>query len=153
MNHAQFLNPPHTLSDIEGFVVGLVEEINEGREYALDVFVAAKRWQRTIETLISNIDKQVVEEAGRQGKRFSHQGVTLEVRELGSRWFYDKCNDPIFNKLAAEKNALSEVEKERQAFLKSLKAAMTIVDEETGEVFRVIPARKESKTGVVATLS
>lgn len=153
MNNAQFLSPPRTLSEIEAFAVGLSEEINEGREYALDVFVAAKRWQRTIEAIISTIEKQVVEEAERQGKRFSHNGATLEVRELGSRWFYDKCNDPILNKVVAEKNAISEVEKERQAFLKSLKGAMTILDEETGEVVRVIPPRKESKTGVVMTLS
>jgi hypothetical protein len=153
MNQAQFLNPPRTIADIESFVVGLVDEVNEGREYALDVFVAAKRWQRTIEAVISNIEKQAVEEAGRQGKRFSHNGASVEVRELGARWFYDKCNDPIFNSIAHEKNLITEREKERQGFLKSLKEAVSILDEDTGEVIRVVPPRKESKTGVVVTLS
>jgi hypothetical protein len=57
------------------------------------------------------------------------------------------------NRCLAEKAAISEAEKQRQAFLKALPAATHIMDEETGELVRVIPPRKESKTGVVATLS
>jgi hypothetical protein len=154
MNNQAFLSPPQTLADIEAFAYSFVEEINDGREDALNVFVAAKKWQRTIEAILSQIESQVLDEATKYGsKRFSYKGVTLETRELGSRWFYDKCNDPIMNKYIAEKASLSEAEKQRQAFLKALTSATHIMDEETGELVRVIPPRKESKTGVVATLS
>jgi hypothetical protein len=152
MNNQAFLNPPQTLADMEAFAYSFTEEITDGREDALNVFVAAKRWQRTIEAILSQIESHVVDEAAKHGKRFSYKGVTLETRELGSRWFYDKCNDPIMNKYLQEKASLAEAEKQRQAFLKSLTSATHILDEETGELVRVAPPRKESKTGVVATI-
>jgi hypothetical protein len=153
MNTNQFLAAPETIGEIEEFAMRIVEDITEGREYALDIFVATKRWQRTIEVILKNIEEYVVRDAEREGKRFTHKGVHLEMRELGTRWFYDKCNDPVITSIMAEKEVISNKEKERQAFLKTLKGKTALLDEETGEVYNVIPPRKESKTGVVATIS
>lgn len=154
MTHQAFLNSPQSMAEIESFAYKFVEEISDGREDALNVFVAAKKWQRTIEAILTQIESHVLDEALKYGsKRFSYKGVNLEMRELGSRWFYDTCNDPILNRFVSEKAELSEKEKQRQAFLKALTSATHILDEETGELVRVIPPRKESKTGVVATIS
>lgn len=150
MNKAQFISAPQMVSDMESYAISLVEEINEGREYALDVFIAAKRWQKTIEILLSNIEEQVLMEAERNGKHFEYKGVEMNIRELGSRWNFENCNDPFYNRILLEKKDILEKEKERSVFLKGIKSKTVIVDDETGEVCQIVPPTKSSKTGVVA---
>lgn len=68
------------------------------------------------------------------------------MKETGTKWNYENCNDPVYRDLTEKSGAMKDMIKGREAFLKSLKESMTIVDDTTGEVVMVAPPMKTSKT-------
>lgn len=86
------------------------------------------------------VKETVVREITKYGKQASWNGATLTLRETGVKYDYSVCNDPVYNNLLQQKEALEKQLKEREQFLKSVHAGTTILDEETGEVYQLIPA-------------
>jgi hypothetical protein len=78
--------------------------------------------------------------------------VTLKLMEAGVKYDFAACNHPDWNSIVAKENKLADQRKEIEAMLKTLKSGQTIVDEETGEVIRITPPVKSSKTTVQVTI-
>lgn len=138
---SQLSRLPANKSEIITFSYKLSEEINSGRVNPLDLL----RYKKAIETVFENIKdtlrEAAVTEGSKYGKEFNHAGANFALGEFGTKYAYDKCNDPVWNSLKAAM-------KEREAWLRGLKEPEQWVDEESGEEFTVTPPLKTSVTSL-----
>lgn len=142
---------PSNGPEIESFAVNTIKQIEDGEYSALELFVKCKAFQKSLDLILQGIEESALNEAHREGKSFPKYNASVSIREVGTKWFYDKTNDPTIAEIQNQKAGITEKEKERQTFLKSLKYPMMVMDEESGELVQIFPARKESKTGLVIT--
>jgi hypothetical protein len=88
-----------------------------------------------------------------KGEEVTLFGATFEVIEAGTKYDYSGCNDTEYDDLTAAINELTARRKEREKFLRGIKNATTIVNEETGELVRILPPVKSSTTTYKTTWS
>ena len=77
-------------------------------------------------------------------------GATLRQSEVGVKYLYKDCGDPVWNDLNKEIEALTEQRKEREKFLQNIPYDKGTVDPDTG-LFITRPP-KTSKTKVIVKL-
>lgn len=154
MNNIELIKSgPQTGGQILEFQEEILESVKNGFEDPLFLIVKLKAFQKAIDGCIDQIHEHALSEAQKHGqKSFSIYGAKIEIKEMGTKWFFDKTGDPIIGRIANQKEEISQKEKDRQSFLKTLKEKTSFLDEETGEVFTVYPARKESKTGIAISI-
>ncbi len=140
---------PSNGPEIESFAVNTIKQIEDGEYSSLELFVKCKAFQKSLDLILQGIEESALNEAQREGKSFPKYNASVSIREVGTKWFYDKTNDPTIADIQSQKAGITEKEKERQTFLKSLKYPMMVMDEESGELVQIFPARKESKTGLI----
>ena len=135
---------------------GMADKISvhvlDGHEDALQLLVGIKAVQKLLDAITERIEESALNEALLEAKRFDKFGAKIEVREVGARYNFDGCNDPVLARLTEAKKQWSDLEKDRQNLLKTLRGKTEMLDTETGEIIHVIPPIKTSKTGVVITL-
>jgi len=150
MNNIELIKSgPTNGPEILSFQDEILGSVENGFEDALFLFTRLKALSNAIDGAMGKIQEYALSEAQKHGqKSFGIYGVKIEIREMGTKWFFDQTGDPIIYRIEQDKKAISEKEKERQAFLKTLKEKTSFLDRETGAVFTVFPARKESKTGI-----
>jgi len=153
MNNIELIKSgPQTGDQILEFQNEILESVTNGFEDPLFLLVKLKAFTKALDGAIDSIQEYALSEAQKHGKSFAIYGAKVEVKEMGTKWFFDKTGDPIIARIADQKDQISKAEKDRQAFLKTLKEKMSFLDEESGEVFTVYPARKESKTGIAISI-
>jgi hypothetical protein len=131
----------------------IAAQVLDGHEDGLQLLVGIKAMQKLLDAITERIEESALHEAMLEGgKRFEKFGAKIEVREVGTRYNFDGCNDPVLVRLAEAKKQWSDLEKDRQNLLKTLRGKTEMLDTETGEIIHVIPPIKTSKTGVVITL-
>ena len=80
-------------------------------------------------------------------------GARFRIGETGVSYDYAPCGDPVHARLIREKQAIDAKLKEREKFLQRLPAeGVETIDEETGEITRIYPPARSSKTSVIVTL-
>lgn len=83
----------------------------------------------------------------------TYHDVKITVKETGVSYDYEPCGDPVHARLLQEKEAIDAKLKEREKFLQHLPVeGVETIDEETGEITRIYPPSRTSKTGVQVTL-
>jgi hypothetical protein len=127
-------------------------EVLNGHEDGLQLFVGIKAMQKMLDAIIERIEESALNEALHEGKRFDKFGAKIEVREVGTKYNFDNCNDPVLSRLTEQKKQWSDLEKDRQSLLKTLRGKTELLDTETGEIINALPPVKTSKTGIVITL-
>jgi hypothetical protein len=154
MNNIELIKSgPHSGAEILEFQNEILNSVKNGFEDALFLLVKLKAMSKALDGTIDAIHEHALSEAYKHGqKSFGLYGAKVEIKEMGTKWFFDQTGDPIIYRLERDKKAISEKEKDRQSFLKTLKEKTSFLDEESGEVFTVFPARKESKTGIAITI-
>lgn len=153
MNNIELIKSgPHTGDQIADFQNEILDSVTNGFEDPLFLLVKLKAFTKALDGAIDSIQEYALSEAQKHGKSFAIYGAKVEVKEMGTKWFFDKTGDPIIARIAEQKDQISKEEKDRQAFLKTLKEKTSFLDRESGEVFTVYPARKESKTGIAISI-
>ena len=94
-------------------------------------FAFLKKISDLVDKVMSEIKEDAMAEIAK-GNNFAH-GVKMSV---AGKTTYDYSNDPVWADLKAKM-------KEREDFLKSIKFFIDVLDEETGEVTRVMQAGKK----------
>ena len=113
----------------------------------LEGMVKVRWFQSILDKVAEGILSASLDEAHKYGKeRITLYGAELAVKEAGTKWSYDNCNDPVYLDLNEKSGAMKDLIKERETFLKAIKSATTIVDDTTGEVVTINPPAKTSKT-------
>lgn len=131
----------------------LIRAVQDGKENPLKVLV----WCKTVEEVVERVRKETKENQltaafNYAEKRFEFAGATIEKAELGTKYDYSTCGDIEWERLDAEVKGLIEKRGIREDFLKSLKGPLTLVNEETGQVYRILPPVKKSTTGLKVTI-
>jgi len=153
MNNIELIKSgPQTGDQILDFQNEILESVTNGFEDPLFLLVKLKAFTKALDGAIDSIQEYALSEAQKHGKSFAIYGAKVEVKEMGTKWYFDKTGDPIIARIAEQKDQIGKAEKDRQAFLKTLKEKTSFLDEESGEVFTVYPARKESKTGIAISI-
>jgi hypothetical protein len=153
MNNIELIKSgPQTGDQILDFQNEILDSVTNGFEDPLFLLVKLKAFTKAMDGAIDSIQEFALSEAQKHGKSFAIYGAKVEVKEMGTKWYFDKTGDPIIARIAEQKDQIGKAEKDRQAFLKTLKEKVSFLDEESGEVFTVYPARKESKTGIAISI-
>ena len=130
------------------FAIQVTNNLLEGMADPLKVHLQVKCMEDIIKQLTSNsvYKSMVLTEANKYGKSFEQFNAKFEVKEMGVKYDYSNCNDPVYKDLE-DKLALIEAEiKARQIFLKSMPQSgqEILIDD---ELVKVYPPSKTSTTG------
>ena len=131
----------------------MINSVLDGEIEAIKAVIQAKSLVETLTLFLKDkgVNDLVLMEVEKYGKQTSKDGATIAIKEVGSKWDYSECGDPIYNRLSSQKAEIEEKLKERESLLKSTREPRTEVDEETGEVYTVNPPSKSSTTSYAIT--
>jgi hypothetical protein len=148
-----FNNLPTTSNEVAAFSRLLIDEIENGQIDALQFKIFLKHLDTVLANIKPSLDKAATSEADKYGQRsFELLGAKVEMRELATKYSFDGCGYPVWERCDVAAKKAAEDKKAAEEFLKSLKSKISINDEETGEVCEVYPPIKSSTTGIVITL-
>lgn len=137
------------------FARQVVSAVIEGEANPLNVHLQIKAMEDIIATIKESIDYKdaVLEYANPYGKSFEYMNAKIEIREVGTKYNYDQCNDTHLITLKSNESDIKKKLKAREEFLRCAPSEGTLItDEETGETIKVYPPSKSSTTSVVITL-
>ncbi len=119
-----------------------------GEVNALEVDIKLKGIEEAISAGRKATKALVLEEANRYAeKTFELAGAQVQKKLTPGVYDYATAGDPVYNAMQAEMAALKDRMKAREAFLKSVKGAITMVDDTTGEVYVINePAKSQGET-------
>lgn len=140
---------PTTKQEAELFANKLIDEVRNGEVNALDLHIKLTAMKKAFDTVKDQIADLVLKEAEKYGqKTFMHQSSQISISELGTKYDFGNCKDPVLNELYNQENVLSSAIKDRETFLKALKEKMIYTDPDSGEITEIFPPIKSSTTGV-----
>lgn len=141
-----------TKSERQDFAQSVVNGLKEGLSDPLKVHLQVKCMEDLIKQITSHPDYKdlTLDEAAKYGKSFEHYNAKFEIKEMGVKYDYSNCGDPIYNQLAEELAELEKKVKERQAFLKAVQPGTELLIED--EVIVLYPPVKTSTTSITVNL-
>jgi hypothetical protein len=137
-----------TKGNIAKLSAGILENVTEGRVGVDKQVTVLRALQEAIELTLENLKPLLVDELGKysKGETCNVMGAKLELKEVGTKYDYSQCNDPVLIKLMEVKTDIDKQVKERQEWLRKLKSMAFVPDTETGELMEVVPPVKYSTT-------
>ena len=138
-----------SIGSVNEFTDHIIQSVQDGHTSALK----ARIWCKSMEMCIERINKETAQnqmsEAEKFGpQKFTHAGAEITIADVYTSYNYERCNDPVYNRLKSVAKFASESVKEREEFLKTIKAPITIVDEATAEVATILPPQVTRKSGL-----
>jgi hypothetical protein len=136
------------------FAQQVITDIAEGNKNPLDVHLQIKSMQDLADEIIGNQEYKsaLLDESAKHGKSFTYHNAKIDQREVGVKYDYSQCDDPILLDIQARAELVNKELKERQEFLKKVPAAGIEIRHED-ELVTVFPPSKSSTTSVVVKLS
>lgn len=135
------------------FAQAVINNAKEGLLNPLKLHLQVKCLEDLIKQITSNPSYRelTLDEAYKYGKSFEHYNAKFEIKEMGVKYDYSVCQDPIYNKLKDELEALQEKIKAREMVLKSLsqEGLQTLIED---EVVTLYPPNKTSTTTISVNL-
>jgi len=135
------------------FAQGVVNNAKEGLINPLKLHLQVKCLEDLIKQITSNPDYKelTLDEAYKYGKTFEQYNAKFEIKEMGVKYDYNECNDPIIIDLLLQQAELEERIKERQRFLKTIpeEGLETLIED---EVVTLYPPQKTSTTSISVNL-
>lgn len=145
-------NLPVSKASVEEIRKEIATKVTEGEISAVQVQAAIKFYEKIFNGddkkdngLVHTIKPYVVDELEKDPHRKNWFGFNVTIGETGARYYFDNCNDPVYNELTEQLKELTDKIKERETFLKGVKTAMPIVSLD-GEVVTIYPPAKKSTT-------
>lgn len=152
----------------QSFISNLMKELDNGNIDPLKVHYQLKCIEKIIEELTNTDEKKnkdgfliakrykalLMDAVGKYGeKKFTFGNSIIEIKEVGVKYDFSKCEDVGLQAMYENQAKLSEAIKKRETLLKSVsEKGMTITDEDTGETYTVYPPSKSSTTSIAITL-
>lgn len=140
---------PNKAKEVALFSKQIIESVKNGDANALEVLIMLRSLELVSELVRDEIGDNVLTAAEKYPeKKFEAFGAIVSREEVGTKYSYETSKDIEWERLDSEFRTIEAKRKEREAFLRALKEPMTAVNEETGEVYRIMPPFKRSKEGV-----
>jgi len=137
------------------FTYQLIERLNAGELDPLKTHLQVKALEDMLETLKGNkhYKDAVLQAAVLNGKDFEYMSAKFNIREVGVKYDFSKCESPAYEEIMADYNDASKRKKDMEDFLKKVPhSGLDIINGVTGEVTRVYPPAKSSTTSVAVSL-
>lgn len=144
-----------TKSERGEFVTRLVEKLESGEMSPLKVHKQVKCMEDLIKQITANENYRnyLLAEAAHYPKSFELHGAKFQVKEAGTKYDYSQCNDYVLTELQQQLDELTEKVKNRQKFLQlAPPEGIEVLEDQSGEVYRIYPPSKSSTTTVTITL-
>ena len=110
-----------------------------------DMLAATLKDDRVKDVILNEIDKN-------GGKEITAFGVKFTQKEMGVSYDYTVCQDPEYNRLAADMETLKAKMKEREKYLMGIPAeGIPMVDQETGDCYKIIRPLRRASLGYSVT--
>lgn len=135
------------------FAQSVINSAKEGLINPLKLHLQVKCLEDLIKQITSNPDYKelTIDEAYKYGKTFEQHNAKFEIKEMGVKYDFTNCGDPIMTDLLEQQATLDAQIKERQKFLKSVPAEglQTLIED---EVVTLYPPVKTSTTTISVNL-
>lgn len=142
-----------TQTQIDVFSDGVIEDVQAGNINPLTVLIQLRAMERASERILKEIKQNIMTEADKYpGIEFEYLGNKITKAEHGTSYDYGACGDPVYQRLFELAFEANGQLKERQNFLKAVKAPFSLLDEGTGEVVTIHPPTKKSTSGLNVTI-
>lgn len=161
-NELEFISAPSIAALFEttkeqraSFVERILDSLLTGNADPLKLHLQIKSMEEIVKSILDNKEYKdaILGDASRHGKKFTHMNADWDIREMGVSYDYDNCGDPVLQSLMDSHAEITAKLKERQKFLQTIpQEGATIVNEDTGEVFKITPPVKKSTTTVTVKL-
>ena len=139
----------------QSFALDLVSKIENGEVDPLKIHLQIKCMEDIIKLLNDNtIYKKAVLEAAEKfpEKSFTFMNAKIEKKEVGVKYNFENCADPIYQMLEQQTEFLKDDLKKRGDLLKTVPAKGMELVMADGEVVTVYPPSKSSTTSIAVTL-
>lgn len=138
-----------TSTQIDVFSDGVIESVQRGEINPLTVLIQLRAMERASGRILKEIHENVMREADKYpGNEFEFMGNKVTKTEHGTRYDFSNCGDPVYEQRVKIAKEANEQLKERENFLKAVKAPFSLLDEGTGEVSTISPPIKKSTSGL-----
>ena len=141
-----------TKAERQDFAQSVVNSLKEGNSEPLKIHLQVKCLEDLIKQITTHPEYKdlTLYEAAKYGKSFEMHNAKFEIKEMGVKYDYSNCGDPVYNDLAQKLAELEKDIKDRQAFLKAVKPGTEILIED--EVIVLFPPVKTSTTSITVNL-
>ncbi len=134
----------------EQFAHDMAALVREGHVDPIQVRVLISAWEKAFKSLKTAIEAEVAREAAKHGKTFDFMGAKCEW--VPTYTAYDYSRDVTWSNFKDAVEKATAKQKEREAFLKTVKEPFTQLDEPTGELITVTPPIKTQTEGLKITI-
>jgi hypothetical protein len=142
-----------TKAERQDFAQSVIKGIKDGLSDPLKVHYQVKCMEDIIKNITGDAEykSMTLDEAAKYGKTFDHYNAKFEVKEMGVKYDYSVCNDPVYNKLKAQLTVLEDEVKAREKYLKAIPTTgvETLLED---EVITLYPPNKTSTTTITVNL-
>lgn len=146
---------PTTKSEQEQLASLFAQKVLDGEISAMEAVIQMKSISESISIFLKNNDVRdaVIRETEKyeKGETPSYKGAVVQVKETSVKYDFTGCNDSVWDKLNKEKKEVDEKIKQRESFLKLVNGSKTEIDEETGEIYTILPPARSSTTSYSIT--
>lgn len=133
--------------DIPQMVSTIASEVANGTVNPLQALALLKMYETIVTTARKEIMEAAIRERAKYGKEEANvMGYKITEMEAGVTYDYSGCGDIKWETWDSQMRSAADSRKEREAFLRMLKSPLTLVNEQTGEVYTVHPPVKKSTT-------
>ena len=141
-----------TKAERQDFAQSVINGLKEGNSDPLKVHLQVKCLEDLIKQITTHPEYKdlTLDEATKYGKSFELHNAKFEIKEMGVKYDYSTCGDPVYNDLTQKLAELEKEIKDRQAFLKAVKPGTEILIED--EVIVLYPPVKTSTTSITVNL-
>lgn len=150
----EWLQAPSISKQQNAELVQAIEKaVESGELNPLNAYMQLTSIEKVCEAAKEKIKSFSLDEAQKYGaKSFDHMGAKVEISELGTKYDFSGCGDVIWEMLNQQAEAAKNALKDRETFLKTVKAEMEIVNPDGGEIYKIVPPIKRSTTGLKITI-
>jgi hypothetical protein len=142
-----------TKSERGSFVTQVIERLENGDVDPLETHLQVKSMEDLIKQITDSKEykKLLLDAASKHGKSFEYHSAKFETKEVGSKYDFSNCGDPIHDELEQKAKSAADALKERQYFLKTLpvKGLEILIND---ELITIYPPSKTSTTAIAVTL-
>lgn len=143
----------NTSVEIDIFSDQVIQSVKNGEVDPLKVLIQMKAMDRASERITKEIKENCMNAAEKYpGNSFEFMGNTIAKGSVHTSYDYSACKDPLWNDLDKMIKSLTEQKKAREGILQKLDKPYSELNEETGEVSKILPAIKKETPGLKVTI-
>lgn len=140
---------PSTQTSVDLFSDGVIQSVQSGEINPLTVLIQLRAIQKASERILKEINVNIMNEADKYPtNEFEFMGNKITKTEHGTKYNFEACGDPDWEEWDVKEKSAANFRKEREQFLKAMKASFSLLDKRTGEVVEIHPPTKKSTSGL-----